>query len=130
MSLLNHMVAFDDMLDEAEEELKDQAEQDLREQDVEGDGIDPLDRSLDDPGEDENLQTAFHKMKELMATFKAFCDSCEQTWKVQEIPAALRQRLITLDQANQERYQKLYLLIQKYAEEMKGAYIRTPKDQE
>ena len=131
-NLLNHMVTFDEMLDEAEEDIKyqesesDEEESDvekLKEQDFD---IDPLDRFLDDPGDNENLKTSFHIMKELMAKFKDFCDCCENAWKVQEIPAALRQRLITLDQLNQDKYQKLYVMIQKYADEMRNSYIRSP----
>jgi hypothetical protein len=123
-SLLNHMVKFDEMLDEAEEEIKDQEEnEEIKEQDFD---IDPLDRFLDNPGGDENLQSAFHVMKDLMSKFKDFCDCCENAWKVQELPAALRQRLITLDQLNQDKYQKLYVMIQKYADEMRNSYIRSP----
>jgi hypothetical protein len=125
-NLLNHMVEFDEMLDEAEEEMSE-GESKETEEDFD---IDPLDRFLDNPGDDENLKTSFHIMKDLMSKFKDFCDCCENAWKVQEIPAALRQRLITLDQMNQDRYQKLYVLIQKYADQMHNSYIRSPKQDE
>lgn len=90
-------------------------------------GVDPLDDQLDTSGMSEDDKTAFQVMKELMVKFKDFCDYCEYAWKIQEIPAPVRQRLITMDQINQDRYQKMYLLLQKYAEEMKGAYIKNPE---
>jgi hypothetical protein len=103
-------MAYEDMIQEEEDKLKD-----------------PLEAILtgDEP-DDEDVQTAFTIMKGVMDKYKDFCDACEGAWKVQEIPALLRQRLIALDQSNQERYQKMYVLMQRYAEDMKNAYIKTP----
>lgn len=91
--------------------------------------IDPLHSELDDDDDvNEDTQTAFMVIKDMMEKFKDFCDCCENAWKIQEIPAPLRQRLITLDQHNQERYQKMYLMIQKYAEQMKKAKLKSSVD--
>jgi hypothetical protein len=86
---------------------------------------DPLENELlSYSGDDEQIITSFEVMKEVMDAFKVFCDKVEMAWKIQEIPHTLRQRLITLDQLNQERYQKLYLMIQKHAEEMKSLKLK------
>lgn len=112
MSLIKEMVEFDDLLDETEAILREQE-------------IDPLDDELSDTaGLDPDEKTAFQVMKDLMSTYKDFCDACENAWKIQEIPGPIRQRLITLDQNNQEKYQKLYQLMQKYVDQMKGAVIK------
>lgn len=107
------------------EDIVDDAQKTLQDLDVDQEG-EPLDVALDDHQGEEELESAFLVMKELMKRFKHFCDHCEYAWKVQEIPAPLRQRLISLDQHNQEKYQKMYVLIQKYAEQMKNSHIREP----
>ena len=117
---LDDMILIEKLIDEEQKALNRLA---LNEEDN-----DPLTQELAS-ADTEEQETAFMVMQELMDKFKDFCDSCERAWKVQEIPAALRQRLISIDQHNQERYQKLYLLIQKYAEEMKGAAIRGPNNE-
>ena len=114
--LLDDIMVFESMLDEEEATLK---ELEMAKE--------PLDVELDDHEGQEDLETAFAVMKELMARFKNLCDYCEYAWKIQEIPAPLRQRLITLDQHNQDKYQKMYVMIQKYADQMKQAHIREPQ---
>jgi len=109
--LTKHMMEFEDMIDDAEIDQK------ISEMDAE---------ELDDMGVDEmeaDPETAYEVVKNLMGSFKAFCDACEAAWKIQEIPAPLRQRLISLDQHNQEKYQKLYLLVQKHKDYMKNAKL-------
>lgn len=117
--LTNHIIQFEEMVEEEEARLK--------EQDTE---IDPLLLKLNLDKKEDDLEdaidSAFSVMKNLMDTFKAFCDACEGAWKIQEIPAPLRQRLITLDQHNQDKYQKLYSMVQKYADQMRQAHIRGP----
>jgi phosphoenolpyruvate carboxylase len=78
--------------------------------------------------ETSDVVTAFEAMKNMMDKFKEFCDSCQDTWKIQEIPAPVRQRLITLDQHNQQRYQQMYNLMKKYASDMKHTEIKDPKN--
>lgn len=114
MNVIKEMVEFDQLLEDMQEDADQEDEL----------GIDPLNSQLDDDdGMDDDTQTAFMVMKDMMEKFKEFCDCCESAWKVQEIPAALRQRLITLDQHNQDRYQKMYLMIQKYADQMKKTKV-------
>jgi len=117
MDISEDIKEFEDILDRAEKDAE-----------VELD-IDPLKAELDDFEGDEDTETAFMVIQTLMTKFKDLCDHTEIAWKVQEIPAPLRQRLITLDQANQERYQKLYIMIQKYADQMKKSYIRKPSEE-
>lgn len=104
MNLTQDIIDFEAMIEEAE--------------------YDPLEQELGDHDGAENLETAFSVMSNLMDRFKDFCDACEKAWKIQEIPPSLRQRLITIDKDNQDRYQKLYLMFQKHAGQMKEAQIR------
>ena len=78
-------------------------------------------------GTDADEVTVYFVMKRLMDKYKDFCDECELLWRVPELPATLRQRLIALDGLNQDRYQKMYLLVKKYANDMQNIYIRNPK---
>ena len=112
------MIEFDELLEDEKKKL----EQDLE--------IDPLGDELEDYEGEEQIETAFTVMKALMDKYKDFCEYVQNAWKMQELPAALRQRLITLDQHNQDKYQKLYLMIQKYKEQMKGSNIRSPNDED
>ena len=116
--LLNDIIKFEEMMDEIKKGKKVDDLLDL----LEDDEGNPWDKDF--PPQHAEEMTAFCVVKEMMTKFKEFCDVCERAWKVQEIPAPLRQRLITMDQYNQDRYQKLYLMIQKYAEQMKQATIR------
>ena len=79
--------------------------------------------NLDYSGDDESVATAFTVMKDLMDSFKAFCDKTEMAWKIQELPATLRQRLITIDKMNQDKYQQMFLWVQKYAQQMKQTKV-------
>ena len=111
--LIEAQIQFDNLLDELEDIEKGVGDKDAM-----------LDDVLDKEGVSQEVETAFSVMRDLMKKFKDYCECCEFAWKIQEIPAPLRQRLITLDQLNQDKYQKLYLLMQKYANEMRRAEIR------
>lgn len=91
---------------------------------VDNDIEDPLDKELSYVGNNPDISTAFEVMKSVMDSFRDFCEKVEMAWKIQELPATLRQRLITIDNNNQILYQKLYLMIQKYAEEMRDSKLK------
>lgn len=116
MKMTELLTEFDDLLEKEKKSLDADLE------------IDPLGDELEDYEGEEDIETAFTVMKCLMDKYKDFCDYVQNAWKMQEIPHILRQRLITLDQHNQDKYQKLYLMINKYKDEMKGSNIRSPNE--